>query len=66
MSEPEELHLESLLLTDGELQAAREKVQELAYLKWQQAGSPSDRTLSDVFWKEAEREWILYYYVPDR
>lgn len=66
MPEPNEPQLESLLLSEAGLQAAREKVQELAYLKWQEAGCPEDEALSESFWKEAEQEWILYHYVPGR
>ena len=56
--------LESLLLTEDELKAARKHVREIAYFKWQDAGSPEDDALT--FWQEAELEWIEYYYVPDR
>ncbi len=56
--------LESLLLSESEMQDARKKIEELAYLKWQKAGSPKDHGID--FWLEAEREWIAYYYVPDR
>lgn len=66
MTPPGELHLELLLLTEAELQAAREKVQEMAYQKWQEAGRPEDEALAETFWNEAEREWIQYYYVPKR
>jgi len=61
----EELQLELLLLTKAELEAAREKVQEMAYLKWEEAGCP-EGTDSDRFWQAAEQEWIQYHYVPDR
>ena len=66
MTERHEPLLELLLLTEQELAAARQKVQELAYLKWEAAGSPDDDALSAKFWKEAEQQWIEYYYVPDR
>ena len=56
--------LEKLLLNEDELKAAREQVQKLAYRKWQESGCPEDDELT--FWLEAEREWIEYYYVPDR
>ena len=56
--------LDSLLLTEDELKVARKQVREMAYFKWQAAGSPEDDALR--FWLEAEREWIEYYYVPDR
>lgn len=66
MAGHKQLHLEQLLLSEAELEAAREKVQELAYLKWEEAGRPEDETLSAHFWEEAELEWIEYYYVPKR
>ena len=56
--------LDSLVLTEDELQVAREQIEKLAYFKWQAAGSPDDATLT--FWREAELEWIAYQYVPDR
>ena len=59
-----DLCLDSLILTDQELQTAKNQVQELAYRKWQQAGSPEDE--AQKFWLEAEREWIEQYYVPHR
>ena len=36
----------------------------MAYFKWQDAGSPDEDPIK--FWREAELEWIEYYYVPDR
>jgi hypothetical protein len=56
--------LDSLLLTDDELNLARKQIQELAYFKWQEAGCPDNSALT--FWAEAEREWIAYSYVPHR
>ena len=56
--------LDSLLLTDDELRAARKQVEELAYSKWQAAGCPENG--GTRFWREAELEWIEYSYVPDR
>jgi hypothetical protein len=56
--------LNSLLLLEDELKAARKQVQKIAYFKWQAAGCPEDNALT--FWREAELEWIEYYYVPDR
>jgi hypothetical protein len=56
--------LESLLLSDDELEAAKQAVRELAYDKWQRAGCPEDSALH--VWLEAEFEWIEYCYVPDR
>ena len=56
--------LDSLILTDEELKAARKHVQEMAYFKWKAAECPEDDALR--FWLEAELEWIEYYYVPDR
>ncbi len=57
--------LESLLLTSSELRAARKEVRQMAYLKWEQAGSPQDDD-PQKYWREAELEWIEYHYVPDR
>ena len=59
-----QLSLDLLLLTEDELQVARKQVRDMAYFKWQAAGRPSDGALT--FWREAEREWINYHYVPDR
>jgi hypothetical protein len=56
--------LDLLLLTDDELKAARKQVQEMSYFKWQAAGCPQDDSLK--FWREAELEWIEFYYVPVR
>ena len=56
--------LESLLLTEDELEDARTQVRKIAYFKWQEAGSREDDALT--FWRQAELEWIEYYYVPDR
>ena len=56
--------LDTLLLTDDELQAARKQVKEAAYFKWKHAGCPENSALAD--WNEAELEWIEYFYVPDR
>lgn len=58
------LSLDTLLLTDDELRIARREVEKLAYRKWKEAGSPEGRDAE--FWREAELEWIEYYYVPDR
>lgn len=60
----DEFSLDTLLLTPEELSLARHAIAEKAYLKWLDAGQPSGR--SDVFWKQAELEWIEYCYVPDR
>ncbi len=56
--------LEELLLTPEELEFARQQIQEMAYVKWEKAGSPHDG--SNRFWNEAELEWIEYFYVPHR
>jgi len=56
--------LDLLMLTEDELIIARKKIREMAYIKWQEAGYPEGDELS--FWREAELEWIQYYYVPDR
>jgi len=58
------MNLESLELTEEELQIAKEQVRQIAYAKWQRAGCPPGDPL--VFWREAELEWIEYEYVPDR
>ena len=56
--------LDSLLLTSDELERARKQVEEMAYFKWQAAGCPDADP--DIFWRDAELEWIEYCYVPDR
>lgn len=56
--------LDTLQLTESELEVAKQQVQEMAYFKWQAAGCPEDDGTD--FWSEAELEWIEYYYVPDR
>lgn len=56
--------LDSLILTEQELQTARSQVQEMAYRKWQEAGCPEDA--AQRFWLEAEREWMEQFYVPHR
>ena len=56
--------LEELVLTEDEIESAREQVKEIAYYKWQRAGCPRDEDLK--FWNEAQLEWIAYYYVPNR
>jgi hypothetical protein len=58
------MKLESLALTEEELKIARDQVQQMAFRKWQEAGCPSTDPV--CFWKDAELEWIEYYYVPDR
>ncbi len=60
MNLPTQVRLESLFLREDELQTARKHVQEIAYAKWQAAGCPKDGALK--FWREAELEWIEYYY----
>jgi hypothetical protein len=57
--------LDSLPLTEEEFRTAQEEVRRLAYLKWERAGCPQTADPSQ-FWTEAEREWIDFYYVPDR
>ena len=64
MSSQIQPRLDQLVLSEELLEAAKNKVQELAYRKWQESGCPENDELS--FWLEAEREWIQYYYVPDR
>jgi len=58
------MNLESLELTEEELRLAREQVRRMAFRKWEEAGCPSADPFA--FWKDAEIEWIEYYYVPDR
>ena len=64
MSRQIQPRLDQLLLTEKELELARNRVRELAYHKWQESGCPEGDELS--FWQEAECEWIEYYYVPNR
>lgn len=56
--------LESLELTDDELQRAREAIRQMAYDNWLMAGMPSGDGIK--FWAQAEREWIEHCYVPHR
>lgn len=56
--------LDALLLTQDELKAAKKQIRKMAYARWEAAGSPEDDAL--IYWREAELEWIEYYYVPDR
>ena len=64
MSRQVEPQLDQLLLTEEELESARSQVRDMAYRKWQESGCPENESLK--YWQEAEREWIEYYYVPDR
>ena len=57
------MSLESLELTDEELELARKQVERLAYCKWEEAGCPMCDPLD--FWRVAEREWISLYYLPN-
>lgn len=56
--------IDSLVLTENEFQVAQTEISMRAYLKWIDAGGPTDRELE--FWLEAEKEWIESCYVPDR
>jgi hypothetical protein len=56
--------LDTLLMTEVELKLARKQIERMAYEKWEGAGCPDADPLE--FWREAEREWIQYQYVPDR
>lgn len=56
--------LESLDLTPQELETARDRIRELAYVKWKDAGCPAEDSLK--LWSLAEREWIAREYVPHR
>jgi hypothetical protein len=56
--------LNNLELTRDELDRAKDRVRQLAYLKWEAAGRPFDG--STQFWLEAERHWIEYEYTPHR
>jgi hypothetical protein len=57
--------LDNVELTEHETSVAREEVRRLAYFKWQEAGCPGAADPLS-FWCDAEREWIEFYYVPDR
>ncbi len=56
--------LDTLLLTEDELEIARRQVRDMAYRKWQAAGCPDDA--GTKFWLAAEQEWIAFFYVPAR
>jgi hypothetical protein len=56
--------LDTLELTRDELDRAKDRVRQLAYLKWEIAGRPFDGSLH--FWLEAERRWIEHEYTPHR
>ncbi len=56
--------LDSLVLTEDEMQVAKKEIETLAFWKWKEAGCPDDASLD--FWLEAELEWMEYRYVPDR
>lgn len=64
MVRPMEMNLENLELSTEALQAAREEIQRMAYSAWERAGRPQGDPL--VFWREAERDWIYFHYVPNR
>jgi hypothetical protein len=56
--------LDTLELTRDELDRAKDRVRQLAYLKWEAAGRPFDGSAN--FWLEAERHWIEHEYTPHR
>jgi hypothetical protein len=56
--------LDTLELTRDELERAKDRVRQLAYLKWEASGRPFDG--STTFWLEAERQWIEHEYTPHR
>jgi hypothetical protein len=56
--------LDTLDLTPDELEQAKDRVRQLAFLKWEAAGRPYDG--STKFWLEAERMWIEHEYTPHR
>ena len=56
--------LDNLELTRDELDRAKDRVRQLAYLNWEAAGLPFDSGLK--FWLEAERHWIEYEHTPHR
>ena len=56
--------LETLLLNPSQLEMARTQVKEMAYCKWKAAGEPNIDPLA--FWRQAELEWIEFFYVPSR
>lgn len=56
--------LDTLELTRDELDRAKDRVRQLAYLMWEAAGRPLDGSLP--FWVAAERKWIEHEYTPHR
>jgi hypothetical protein len=57
-------HAKHARTNPGELEQAKDRVRQIAYLKWQEAGRPFDS--SQKFWLEAEPYWIEYEYTPHR
>ena len=55
--------VESLPLTEDDIEAAKRQIREIAYFKWQAAGCPGDDALT--FWREAEIQWIDLFYVAN-
>ncbi|HEX3725534.1 MAG TPA: DUF2934 domain-containing protein [Pirellulales bacterium] len=56
--------LETLELTQQELDECRQAIRKMAYLNWLDAGMPASG--GDEFWLRAERNWIEHHYVPHR
>lgn len=56
--------LDTLELTQAELESSRDAVQRMAYVNWLNAGCPDGGQLD--FWLLAEREWIEHCFVPSR
>lgn len=56
--------LDKLEILPEEFAIVKDQVRQIAYRKWQAAGSPRHQALK--FWLEAEQEWIEHDYVPHR
>ncbi len=59
-----EPRFDTLELTEEQRARARQQIEQIAYGKWRDAGSPNENGLR--FWVAAEQEWIRYYYAPCR
>jgi hypothetical protein len=58
------MNVESLELTEAEMDVARREIERLAFEEWERAGCPDADPV--LFWRAAERRWIAFRYVPDR
>jgi hypothetical protein len=56
--------LETLELTDQELELCKNAVRKMAYFNWLDAGRP-EHAERDC-WLQAEKEWLEHSYVPHR